>query len=71
MTGKPLRPDPRQNPVSYQLVVVLSTDIANYVYLPYRVQGESIAYGLDGKTLWLTSEEDGTGQVPLWKVTPR
>lgn len=35
--------------------------------MPERVQGESICYGLDGKTLYLTSEKLPT---PLWEVPP-
>lgn len=33
--------------------------------MPYRVQGESICYGTDGQTLYLTSERQPT---PLWEV---
>ena len=33
--------------------------------MPARRQGESICYGLDGKTLYLTSEKLPT---PLWEV---
>ena len=36
--------------------------------MPYRVQGESICYGTDGKTLHLTSERLPT---PLWEVPGR
>ncbi|GAB4340214.1 MAG: hypothetical protein Kow0099_16020 [Candidatus Abyssubacteria bacterium] len=35
--------------------------------MPPRIQGESICYGPDGKTLYLTSE--GVSQ-PLWEVSP-
>jgi hypothetical protein len=35
------------------------------VSMPPRIQGESICYGPDGKTLYLTSE--GASQ-PLWEV---
>ena len=33
--------------------------------MPLRIQGESICYGPDGKTLYLTSEKLPT---PLWEV---
>lgn len=33
--------------------------------MPLRIQGESICYGLDGKTIYLTSEKRAT---PLWEV---
>ena len=35
------------------------------ILMPLRSQGESICYGLDGKTLYLTSENPRT---PLWEV---
>jgi len=35
------------------------------VVMPTRIQGESICYGLDGRTLYLTSEKLPT---PLWEV---
>lgn len=35
--------------------------------MPVRNQGESICYGLDGKTLYLTSEKVPT---PLWEIQP-
>jgi hypothetical protein len=35
--------------------------------MPTRRQGESICYGVDGETLYLTSEKRPT---PLWKVPP-
>ena len=35
--------------------------------MPERVQGESICYGTDGRTLYLTSEKRPT---PLWEVAP-
>lgn len=35
------------------------------IVLPERIQGESICYGVDGKTLYLTSEKLPT---PLWEV---
>lgn len=35
--------------------------------LPPRKQGESICYGLDGRTLYLTSEKLPT---PLWRIAP-
>jgi hypothetical protein len=35
------------------------------IKLPRRAQGEAIAYGADGKTLYLTSEKLPT---PLWEV---
>jgi hypothetical protein len=35
------------------------------IAMPLRVQGESICYGPDGKTLYLTSEKTPT---PLWEV---
>ncbi len=35
------------------------------IHMPARKQGESICYGLDGKTLYLTSEKTPT---PLWVV---
>jgi hypothetical protein len=35
------------------------------IQLPERKQGETICYGSDGKTLYLTSEQDPT---PLWEV---
>jgi hypothetical protein len=37
------------------------------IVMPPRVQGESICYGPDGKTLYLTSEKRPT---PLWEVPP-
>ncbi len=36
--------------------------------MPARKQGESICYGPDGKTLYLTSEKTPT---PLWMIPPR
>jgi hypothetical protein len=38
---------------------------AREIIMPVRVQGESICYGADGKTLYLTSEKLPT---PLWEV---
>ena len=38
---------------------------AREISMPYRVQGESICYGADGRTLYLTSERLPT---PLWEV---
>jgi hypothetical protein len=38
------------------------------IALPYRSQGESICYGSDGKTLYLTSENL---PVPLIKIAPK
>ena len=38
------------------------------IVLPDRIQGESICYGPDGKTLYLTSEKLPT---PLWEVRER
>ncbi len=38
------------------------------IKMPERVQGESICYGLDGKTLYLTSEKR---PAPLWEVAPQ
>ncbi len=38
---------------------------ARVIRLPLRVQGESICYGPDGKTLYLTSEKQ---PAPLWEV---
>jgi hypothetical protein len=38
------------------------------IIMPMRVQGESICYGSDGKTLYLTSEKLPT---PLWEVAPQ
>ena len=35
------------------------------IVLPERTQGESICYGFDGKTIYLTSESLPT---PLWEV---
>jgi hypothetical protein len=35
------------------------------IAMPWRRQGESICYGVDGKSLYLTSEKLPT---PLWKV---
>lgn len=35
------------------------------IEMPDRVQGEAICYGLDGKTLYLTSEQLPT---PFWEV---
>ena len=35
------------------------------IRMPLRIQGESICYGPDGKTLYLTSEKLPT---PLWEV---
>jgi len=37
------------------------------IIMPPRIQGESICYGPDGKTLYLTSEKLPT---PLWEVPP-
>ena len=36
--------------------------------MPLRTQGESICYGTDGKTLYLTSERWPT---PLWRISPK
>ena len=36
--------------------------------MPLRSQGESICYGPDGKTLYLTSERLPT---PLWQISPK
>jgi len=41
---------------------------ARVVAMPRRSQGESICYGPDGKTLYLTSEKLPT---PLWEVAPK
>jgi hypothetical protein len=41
------------------------------VYMPWRPQGESICYGTDGKTLYLTTEVGSSDtSVPLWVVRP-
>lgn len=40
-------------------------NIPRQIKMPYRKQGESICFGPDGKTLYLTSENRPT---PLWKI---
>lgn len=40
------------------------------IALPVRVQGEGLCFGVDGRTLYLTSETKGQGPSPLLEVPP-